>query len=63
MKNSIRVERAKLEISQQELADRVLVTRQTIHSIEKGKKIPSVMLAIKIANIFKVKVEDIFKLK
>ncbi len=63
MDNTIRVERAKLDISQQDLAKNVNVSRQTIHSIERGKKIPSVELAIKIAQFFKVSVEEIFLLK
>lgn len=48
------------EITQQELANKVGVSRLTIHSIETGKFTPSVLLALKIANIFNVKVEDIF---
>ncbi|MCL5070862.1 MAG: helix-turn-helix transcriptional regulator [Actinobacteria bacterium] len=48
------------EISQQELANAVGVTRLTIHSIEKGKFNPSVLLALKIANFFNKNVEDIF---
>ena len=50
------------EISQQDLANAVGVTRLTIHSIEKGKFVPSTMLALKIAKFFKVRVEDIFYL-
>ncbi|MDD5658961.1 MAG: helix-turn-helix transcriptional regulator [Actinomycetota bacterium] len=48
------------EISQQELANIIGVTRLTIHSIEKGKFNPSVLLALKIADFFDKKVEDIF---
>ena len=48
------------EISQQELANAVGVTRLTIHSIEKGKFNPSVLLALKIAKFFNKHVEDIF---
>ena len=48
------------EISQQDLANEIGVTRLTIHSIEKGKFIPSTLLALKLARFFKVKVEDIF---
>lgn len=48
------------EITQQELANAVGVTRLTIHSIETGKFSPSVLLAIKIAHFFGVNVEDIF---
>jgi len=50
------------EIPQQDLANEIGVTRLTIHSIEKGKFIPSTLLALKLANFFKVKVEDIFYL-
>jgi len=48
------------EISQQELANVVGVTRLTIHSIEKGKINPSVLLALKIAKFFNKPVEEIF---
>ena len=48
------------EMSQQELADAVGVTRQTIFSIEKSRFIPSTMLALKIAQFFNKKVEEIF---
>jgi putative transcriptional regulator len=50
------------EMSQQDLADALGVTRQTIFSIEKGKFIPSTLLAIKIAKFFNKKVEDVFYL-
>jgi len=50
------------EITQQELANAVGVTRLTIHSIEKGKFNPSVMLALKIAIFFKKPVDEIFYL-
>ena len=48
------------EMSQQDLADAVGVTRQTIFSIEKSKFVPSTLLALKIASFFKKSVEDIF---
>ena len=48
------------EISQQALANAVGVTRLTIHSIEKGKFVPSTLLAIKLARFFGKTVEDIF---
>lgn len=63
MENTLRVERAKLDISQEDLAEKVNVSRQTIHSIERGKKTPSVKLAIRIAQFFKVRVEEIFIVK
>jgi len=63
VKNTIHVERAKLRITQDQLAGEVKVSRQTIHSIERGKKTPSVELAIRIAQFFKVSVEDIFQIE
>ena len=51
------------EMTQQELAERVGVTRQTILSIEKDRYRPSVDLAIRIARVFNVKVEDIFQIE
>ena len=48
------------EISQQELANQVGVTRLTIHSIEKGKFVPSALLALKIARFFNQSFEDVF---
>lgn len=51
------------EVTQQQLAQAVGVSRQTIIAIEKGKYTPSVLLALKIAKYFGLKVEDIFELK
>lgn len=61
--NTIHVERAKIRISQEELAKKVDVTRQTIHAIESEKKIPSIELAMKIANVFNITIESLFTLK
>lgn len=63
MKNHLKVERAKVNITQGELADRVKVSRQTINSIEIGKFIPSTALALKIAVVFNTTVEQIFVLE
>ncbi|MBP1645046.1 MAG: helix-turn-helix transcriptional regulator [Bacteroidetes bacterium] len=63
MKNNIRVERAILKISQQELAERIGVSRQTINAIELEKYVPSATVIMKIAFIFGKKVEDIFALE
>jgi putative transcriptional regulator len=63
VKNSIKVERARQGLTQSELAEKVGVTRLTIHSIEKGKFNPSVMLALKIAGCFGIKVEELFELE
>jgi putative transcriptional regulator len=61
-RNFVRQHRLLAEMTQQELADRVAVTRQTILSIEKGKYTPSVALALGLAEVFGVKVEDLFRL-
>lgn len=62
MQNSIRVERAIKRMTQQELAQHIGVSRQTINAIELGKYIPSTVLALKIARIFEKQVNDIFSL-
>ena len=63
MKNNIRVERAIVRISQQQLAEAVGVSRQTINAIETGKFVPSTVLALKIASVFKKNTDDIFQLE
>ena len=63
MKNTIRVERAILNITQAELAEKVKVSRQTINAIESNKYVPSTVLALKIARIFQKKAEEIFILE
>jgi putative transcriptional regulator len=63
MKNTIRVERARKDMTQQDLADSVQVSRQTINSIEAGKYVPSTVLALKIARVFEVALEAIFELE
>ncbi len=63
MKNSIKVERARLDMTQQDLADALEVSRQTINAIEKGKFNPSTILALKISNIFQKSVNEIFTLE
>ncbi len=63
MKNNIKVERAIHNLTQQNLAELVKVSRQTINAIEKGKYIPSTILSLKIAKIFAKNIEDIFTLE
>lgn len=63
MKNRIRVERAEERITQQELAEKCGVSRQTINAIEAGKFIPSTVLALKMARTFGKQVEEIFELE
>ncbi|MEG1621997.1 MAG: helix-turn-helix transcriptional regulator [Alistipes sp.] len=63
MKNNLRVERAILHITQQEMADKVGVSRQTVNAIETGRFVPSTVLALKIARLFGKPVEEIFSLE
>ncbi|MEA3285769.1 MAG: helix-turn-helix transcriptional regulator [Candidatus Marinimicrobia bacterium] len=61
--NELKVWRARRDITQQQLAQAVGLSRQTIHSIEKGKFVPSVMSALKIAGYFETNIEEIFHLE
>lgn len=63
MKNSIRVERAKKNITQAELAKLINVSRQTINAMELGKYVPSTVLALRLAKVFSVEVSEIFQLE
>ncbi len=63
MNNKIRVARAEVRMTQQQLADAVCVSRQTINAIESGKFVPSTVLALKIARTFEKSVEEIFSLE
>lgn len=60
MKNHIETIRKQHKISQQELADALEVTRQTISSLENGRYNPSITLAFKIAKFFNTSIEEIF---
>jgi putative transcriptional regulator len=60
MKNRLKVYRAMHDLTQEELAKKLGVSRQTIIAIERGKYDPSLKLAFKIAKLFGVKIEDIF---
>jgi putative transcriptional regulator len=51
------------EMTQEELGGRAGVTRQTIIALEAGKYVPSLVLALRIARVFNVKVEDVFQLE
>jgi len=62
LNNKIKVFRAMNDWTQEQLADRVGVTRKTINTIENGIFMPSVYLALKIAKVFGVMVEDVFQL-
>jgi putative transcriptional regulator len=63
MKNTIKVERAKLNLTQQDLADKIGVSRQTINSIEADRYVPSTVLSLKISEIFSKTVNEIFTLE
>lgn len=60
MKNTIKVERARHNMTQQDLADKLAISRQTIIAIEAGKFNPSTLLSIKMARLFNCHVEDLF---
>ncbi|MFN4096752.1 MAG: helix-turn-helix transcriptional regulator [Sphingomonas sp.] len=60
MKNRLRVLRAEREWSQQDLAERLEVSRQSVNAIETGRYDPSLPLAFKIADLFGLTIEDIF---
>lgn len=63
MVNFIKIERARFNYTQADLAQKIGVSRQTINAIETGKYIPSTLLALKIAKTFKTSVHEIFKLE
>lgn len=62
VENTVRQARTASELTQEELAQEVQATRQTIISIEKGNYVPSVLLALKISSVLGRKVEDLFKI-
>ncbi|WP_293894758.1 helix-turn-helix transcriptional regulator [Flavobacterium sp.] len=63
MTNNLKVLRAIKNISQEELAKQISVSRQTINAMEKGKYVPSTVLALKLARYFDKSVEEIFNLE
>lgn len=63
MKNTIKVERAIKGLTQEDLARKVSVSRQTINAMEANKYVPSTVLALKIAKVFNKQVEEIFLLE
>lgn len=62
MKNKLKLERASKNLTQDDLAKLIGVSRQTINSIEKGRYIPSTLLSLKISKVFGKSVNDIFEL-
>ena len=63
MKNTIKVERAKKNWTQADLAEKIGVSRQAVNSIETGKFVPSTVLSLKMAKMFETSVEEIFQLE
>ena len=61
MKNRLKVLRAERDWSQQDLVDRLEVSRQSVNAIETGRYDPSLPLAFKIADVFGTQIEDIFQ--
>jgi len=63
MKNKIKIQRAIHNLTQEELAKKISVSRQTINTMESGKYIPSTALALKMAKVLGVSVEELFQLE
>ena len=63
MKNNLKVQRAIHNLTQQELAEKIGVSRQTINAMDLGKYVPSTVLALKLSRLFDVQVNDIFELE
>ena len=63
MKNKLKIQRAIHDLTQDDLAKRIGVSRQTINTIESGKYIPSTALALKMARTFGITVEELFQLE
>lgn len=63
MKNNIKVQRAIHNLTQQDLAEKIGVSRQTINALEAGKYVPSTVLALKLSRLFSKPVNEIFELE
>ena len=63
LKNNLKVLRAKHNLTQEQLAEKVKVTRVTINYVEKGKWVPSTVMALRMAKVFGVPVEEVFYLE
>ncbi len=62
MRNRIKVERAELNLTQEDLAKKIGVSRQTVNSIEANRYVPSTVLALKLSQLFNKPVNDFFTL-
>jgi len=63
LKNTLKVERAILDLTQEQLAEKIGVSRQTINSIEKNRYVPSTELALKLSKVFGKPVNNFFSLE
>ena len=63
MRNTLKVQRAILDLTQEDLAKKIGVSRQTINSIEKNRYVPSTVLALKLSTLFKIPVNAFFSLE
>jgi putative transcriptional regulator len=63
MKNTLKVQRAIHDLTQDDLAKRIGVSRQTINSIEKNRYVPSTVLALKLSKVFTISVNEFFSLE
>ncbi|WP_298763919.1 helix-turn-helix transcriptional regulator [uncultured Polaribacter sp.] len=63
MKNTLKVQRAILDLTQDDLAKKIGVSRQTINSIEKNRYVPSTVLALKLSKVFNISVNEFFILE
>ena len=63
LKNNLKVFRARDDLTQADLAERIGVTRKTINTIETGRFVPSTVLALRLARTFGVSVEELFELE
>ncbi|WP_435414991.1 helix-turn-helix transcriptional regulator [Polaribacter aestuariivivens] len=63
MKNTLKVQRAILDLTQDDLAKKIGVSRQTINSIEKNRYVPSTVLALKLSDVFQIPVNEFFTLE
>ncbi len=62
LSNTLKVQRARLNLTQEQLADMVGVTRKTINTVERARFVPSTILALKLARALRVPVEELFQL-
>ncbi len=63
MKNKIKIQRAIHNLTQDDLAKKISVSRQTINTMESGKYVPSTVLALKMAKVLGISVEELFQLE